>query len=66
MHAIFKAIGYGLMIMFVSCGVGAQQPNCPTTPNGSAQEIVRLDMPKPEVASGEWKMPLLNPIYSKQ
>ena len=65
MHAVFKATGYGLMTMFVSCGVDAQ-PNCPPTPNGSAQEIVRLDMPKPEVASGEWKMPLLNPINSKQ
>ncbi|CAI8892587.1 DsbC domain-containing protein [Pseudomonas sp. IT-232MI5] len=66
MHAVFKATGYGLMTMFVSCGVGAQQPNCPPTPNGSAQGIVRLDIPKPEVASGEWKMPLLNPINSKQ
>ena len=66
MHAAFKAAGYGLMIMFVSCGVGARQPDLPPTPNGSAQGILRLDMPKMDVASGEWKMPLLNPVNSKQ
>ncbi|CAI8785220.1 DsbC domain-containing protein [Pseudomonas sp. IT-347P] len=66
MHAAFRVTAYGLMIMFVSCGVGARQPNCPPTPNGSAQGIFRLDMPKTEVASGEWKMPLLNPTLSKQ
>jgi hypothetical protein len=66
MQAALRAAGYSLMIMFVSCGVGAQQTDGLPTSNGSAQGIFRLDRPKPEVASGEWKMPPLTPVNSKQ
>lgn len=58
MQVALKAVGYSLMIMFVSCGVGAQQPDGLPTPSGSTQGLFRLDSAKTEVASGAWRMPL--------
>jgi hypothetical protein len=66
MHIALRAAGFSVMALFASCGVGAQQTDGLPTSNGSAQGIFRLDRPKPEVASGDWKIPLLNPVNSKQ
>ena len=43
-----------------------KQANWLPAPNGPFYGVLRLYMPKPEVASGEWKMPQLDPVNSKQ
>jgi hypothetical protein len=43
-----------------------KQANWLPAPNGPFYGILRLYLPKPEVASGEWKMPPLIPVNSKQ
>jgi hypothetical protein len=75
MHIAIRTAGFGLMTMFVSCGVGASftatpqeapakdlQSNWLPAPNGPFYGVLRLYLPKPEVASGQWKMPLLTPV----
>ncbi|MCF5705306.1 DUF1254 domain-containing protein [Pseudomonas syringae] len=43
-----------------------KQANWLPAPNGPFYGILRLYLPKPAVASGEWKMPPLTPVNSKQ
>ena len=38
------------------------QSNWLPAPNGPFYGVLRLYLPKPEVISGEWKMPLLTPV----
>jgi hypothetical protein len=42
------------------------QSNWLPAPNGPFYGVLRLYLPKPEVTSGQWKMPLLTPVNSKQ
>lgn len=54
MHIAIRAVGFSLMTMFVSCGVGAQ--GLDTRP---------VDMtvpPTPEISTGQWKMPVPTPV----
>jgi hypothetical protein len=41
------------------------QNNWLPAPDGPFYGVLRIYMPKPEVASGEWKMPLLTPVVSQ-
>jgi hypothetical protein len=42
------------------------QSNWLPAPNGPFYGVLRLYLPKPEVISGEWKMPLLTPVSQTQ
>jgi hypothetical protein len=53
MHGAIRAAGFSLMTMFVSCGVGAQDPGNPSSTRFTATA---------QVASDQWKMPLLTPV----
>ncbi|WP_219097444.1 DUF1254 domain-containing protein [Pseudomonas sp. UMAB-40] len=41
------------------------QSNWLPAPEGPFYGVLRLYLPQPEVASGQWKMPLLNPVPAK-
>lgn len=41
------------------------QSNWLPAPEGPFYGVLRLYLPKPEVVSGQWKMPLLNPVPAK-
>ncbi|MGJ7515358.1 hypothetical protein ACSFE6_13635 [Pseudomonas baetica] len=54
MHIAIRAVGFSLMTMFVSCGVGAQSLD--THPGNVTTQ------PNLEINNGQWKMPLPMPV----
>ncbi|MEX5684552.1 hypothetical protein [Pseudomonas silesiensis] len=75
MHGVIRAACYSLMTMFVSCGVGAQDPDTqsstgftatPEEARGTFHGGLRLYLPKPQIASSQWKMPLSTPVNQQQ
>jgi hypothetical protein len=42
------------------------QSNWLPAPNGPFYGVLRLYLPKPEVANGQWKMPMLTPVNQQQ
>ena len=63
MQAALKVAGYCLMIMFVSCGVGAQSFNA--SPEEALGIAKRTGVEAPFNRIGT-TTPMLNPINSKQ
>ncbi|KAB0495105.1 hypothetical protein [Pseudomonas vancouverensis] len=65
MHIAVRAAGFGLMTMFVSCGVGA---NSVVTPASAAPVCATqcLYLPAPTVSNNQWKLPMLAPVNQQE
>ncbi|MBK5373631.1 MULTISPECIES: hypothetical protein [unclassified Pseudomonas] len=67
MHIALRAAAFSLMTLFASCGVGAQDLDARIgTIAMQGEPPAQTSLTRLGGRSGEWKMPLLNPVNTQQ